>query len=377
MLTKGSVAATETPAVDLRDILHVDIQAAGYDYIEEVTSGGVACRVYKSNAADNAEGYDWFLYMRVGDNASNISFSVSEVWDATNKLAKRFVPFSGALATNLTTNALAATSAADYTYDSAGVNPASSGLTTSTDPCFLTVFLDTAGFSWVCSATYERVVVGAIKGSNESSNFIYAGQLENFVPAGVGGREVQLGVFYPKPQLGTNIYGVTTTTTSLLLWNNNTTNNGSSGTSGTANNYPGGSLFNNHGDNPCGGFTREPNVNGARRGNFTAAMSPLLTVGWIPDTSQNADADSTSGDFGFFYYATTKILVVSTRSTGTVRTRFIRGAFYDLHLHNITNLTGTDITYDGNPYVVVHNSSSTTARAENTSFFVPDDSAGS
>jgi hypothetical protein len=128
----------------------------------------VMSRIYKSPAASNSQGADWFLIVnRTADTATNVSLMVSEVWDTTTKRCRNYAPVTGSL-----------TPTASFAVnDATGVAPTTTALNSVGS---LALSVGTAGYTWWLSATYDRVVVATHVGTNDYAH--YAGLYDDLLP---------------------------------------------------------------------------------------------------------------------------------------------------------------------------------------------------
>lgn len=158
----GSITSA-TPAKALLDLLDADLVAVGYVRVETaLASGGVTWNVYRSPAAANFFGSDWYFALGYDTAALSTLYScVCEDWDATNKLAVRFAPSTTGLVPG-----------AGY------VNPqAPSAL-----PAGFTLshLLPTTAFSYAYSALIDRLAIGAWTGASTHRFSWYVGLYDSF-----------------------------------------------------------------------------------------------------------------------------------------------------------------------------------------------------
>lgn len=94
----GSITSA-TPAKALVDLLDPDLTGVGFVRVETGhTAGGVTWNVYRSPAASNFFGSDWYFALGYDTTGQTTLYScVMEDWDATNKLAIRFAPNTASL----------------------------------------------------------------------------------------------------------------------------------------------------------------------------------------------------------------------------------------------------------------------------------------
>lgn len=95
---EGTIAATADSSAAMYAVLATELTAAGYTLVDTVTIGSRTHKVWKSPAASNALGQDWFLdvaYTLTG--VSPVYLMPFEQWDAAEKKAIR-APFWGPIA---------------------------------------------------------------------------------------------------------------------------------------------------------------------------------------------------------------------------------------------------------------------------------------
>lgn len=94
MTFKSGSITSATPAKALFDLLDPDITGVGFVRVETGhTAGGVTWNVYRSPAASNFFGSDWYFALGYDTTGQTTLYAcVMEDWDATNKLAIRFAP---------------------------------------------------------------------------------------------------------------------------------------------------------------------------------------------------------------------------------------------------------------------------------------------
>lgn len=159
-------SASATPAKDFQETtVHNALTANGFTYVEAVVSGGTA-RVYLSPSASNGI-IDWYLITyRASDAATQVAFSVCELYNSTTHLMRAYIPTSGASVPN----------AADlYRYnDATGVGPASSSYSR------FSLNISAATFSYWMSVNAGRLVISTRIGSTDQG--YYLGLCDNLLP---------------------------------------------------------------------------------------------------------------------------------------------------------------------------------------------------
>lgn len=150
------------PAVDLMVAYDTTILAAGYTFVEQWVSSTIVANVYKSPAASNSFGQDWYLATYRTATTSSVSLTVFESWDATNKRAIRYVPSTSNLTPAATTYAV---NDASGLLLSGAITRPSVGVNTSTI------------YYWYIHANMDRVVAGS-----SVSNAVYAGLADSVIP---------------------------------------------------------------------------------------------------------------------------------------------------------------------------------------------------
>lgn len=158
----GSITSA-TPAKALFDLLDPDFVAVGYVRVETaLASGGVTWNVYRSPAAGNFFGSDWYFALGYDTAASSTLYScIFEDWDATNKLAVRFAPSTTGLVPG-----------------TGYVNPqAASAL-----PAGFTLshLLPTTAFTYASSALIDRLAIGAWTAASTARFGWYVGLYDSF-----------------------------------------------------------------------------------------------------------------------------------------------------------------------------------------------------
>lgn len=120
--------------------------------------------IYKSPAASNASGADWYLVVyRPNDTSTTINFSVAEVWDTTTKKLRNYAPNTSS----------APTAGAFAVNDTVGVPPYSSTLRQ------IPIVISAAGFQYWISATTKRVIITTRVST--TSYMMYAGLYDDLL----------------------------------------------------------------------------------------------------------------------------------------------------------------------------------------------------
>lgn len=158
----GSITSA-TPAKALFDLIDPDLVAVGYTRVETgLASGGVTWAVYKSPAASNFFGADWYFALGYDTSAQTTLYScVMEDWDATNDLAIRFAPSTTGLVPGT----------GYITPQSPAALPA--GFT-------LSHLLPTTAFTYAYSALIDRLALAAWTGTTTSRFGWYVGLYDSF-----------------------------------------------------------------------------------------------------------------------------------------------------------------------------------------------------
>lgn len=159
----GSITSA-TPAKALFDLLDPDLTGVGYVRVETaLAAGGVTWNVYRSPAASNFFGQDWYFALGYDTANSGTLYScVMEDWDATNDLAVRFAPATNSLVpgTGYITPAAPAALPAGFTLSHA--LPANST------------------FTYAYSALIDRAAIAAWTGASATRFAWYIGLYDSF-----------------------------------------------------------------------------------------------------------------------------------------------------------------------------------------------------
>lgn len=228
----GNILTSNTPALQLAMVVDPTLITEGYvkvstnvaANIANATSGGIF-NVYKSPAANNACGNDWFL--AIGwDNVtnSNLYITVFESWNTSTNNASAFVPNVASVTPNLTYNVPFAAN----TLSSSNLYVATSNTMPTND-----------GITYNYSINIDRLILAEANTSNTDYAWAaYAGLYDSFLSPTAD----------PIPLL-VNVIGAPATPPQL-------------GTSGP--------------QSGSGGATREPLKQEAASPNFSTAMSPTM-----------------------------------------------------------------------------------------------------
>jgi hypothetical protein len=166
--TATTQGADANPAATFMTTLDTILVAAGFTAVETWTSGNYTAIIYKSPAASNVQGADWYLnVLRSSNSSSVVSFGVAEAWNTSTKKFTSYAP------ANITTQ----TPTATFTYnDATGVLPNGTLMMKG-------IVLSTSSFPHWISATCNRVIVGT---RVSSTNYgIYAGLYDDLLPAAI------------------------------------------------------------------------------------------------------------------------------------------------------------------------------------------------
>lgn len=90
---EATVGATSTPALDMMNILDPLMTANSWEFVETYTSSTNVTNIYKSPAAANSGGYDFYVgFNRTATTSTQIFVVIFEIWDAVNKRAIKYAP---------------------------------------------------------------------------------------------------------------------------------------------------------------------------------------------------------------------------------------------------------------------------------------------
>lgn len=148
-----------TPAVGLMDWLDTEILAAGWTDVETWTSSTKTANVYKSPAASNDAGVDFYVTIyRASTTDTSIKVMIHEAYDAVNHKLQKYAPAAG---TGITVNV------ADNTVtDATGVLPDSA-----TPRGILVNFALSTSIVYWLTVDIDHIVLG----SNYAVGVVYAG----------------------------------------------------------------------------------------------------------------------------------------------------------------------------------------------------------
>jgi hypothetical protein len=253
--TRGIITADNNAAATLANLIDAHVTANGFTWAGGSALSTTNVNVYKSAAADNIAGTDWYFFVRWINNSSEVNIAVAEAYDLGTAEMSRFVPYD--LATSSITSGLAPDATQDYTY-TASVGAAASALTTEGQPLFAPLAVDAVATSYEMSCTADRLVISARLDNNQSRT-MYVGLLKNDLPSVVTGGDLQLCISWLKAG-STSVSSVSTSGVSNPAFGNATGQIRLSANTTSAN------------SNGVAGFTREPNTTIANRGNFHGAL---------------------------------------------------------------------------------------------------------
>ena len=259
------------------------------------TSASAVADVYKSPAASNQFGQDWYLILkRSSDTNAALVYQVAEGYNATTHRASNYggigslvIPVAGTFANPLY----------PVTPELSPAGSAAVGLSNATPFTF-----------WV-SASANRVVVG-VKTNSESG--FYAGLYDDLLPAGVTGFPLVCAKMPPDQVLGNAIGGTTVQTT--------------------------------------GGFTREPGQTLAATNNFEARISNQ----WQPATGAITPGNFTPMTTTAAIYGnvvTVARVMLGTARTATVTADALRGLLIGCVSTSALTVIGDTVTSGGKTYV--------------------------
>lgn len=162
---------TATPVVDLMTWLDGKMTTNGWTFVETWTSGTKVANVYKSPAAGNSVGVDFYVAFYRSTTTSVLTVLLFEDWDAVNKKARKYAPASGSgITVNVTDNTV--TDATGVLLDSATLSRVA------------TVTLS-SGVAQVIYLDVDANKVVVANSSQASAAFAYAGVYESLLPASI------------------------------------------------------------------------------------------------------------------------------------------------------------------------------------------------
>jgi hypothetical protein len=206
-----------TPAKDLMTAIGTTLTTAGFTFVESTGTAPATASVYKSPAASNQFGQDWYLILkRTADAATALYYQVAEGYNALTHLASNY----------------GGTGVSVIPVSSTGANPMIPAAPDTIQAVNALLTVQTTAFTYWVSATVNRLIVGVNAVGVERA--FYAGLYDDLLPAGMVGFPLVCAKF---------------PTTQLF---------------GTAMGYPGANLW--------GGFTRDPGQALASASNFEASI---------------------------------------------------------------------------------------------------------
>jgi len=162
-------SGTHPASTTARSTFATTLTSAGFTRVTQdyVPAATYLLDVWKSPAASNAAGTDWYLFLleQVSGSTRFISMTVAEGWDDSTKLATKYIPVSNNVAP-----------AADYSVGNTGIAPTAANL------YYMSMgsWTDTSGTSYKITATVDRVIAAFV--ANSPTSHIYAGHADRFVP---------------------------------------------------------------------------------------------------------------------------------------------------------------------------------------------------
>jgi hypothetical protein len=145
--------------------LNTLITAAGFTLVETWTSATKSAPIYKSPAASNSFGSDW--YFSISRTADTDTFPAFIAGEAYNSTTHKFTSYCPTSATYTPTGTYAVNDATGQLPDSATLKRV--GLT-----------IATAGFSYWASINCNRIIIGTRIGSSDQA--IYCGLYDDLLP---------------------------------------------------------------------------------------------------------------------------------------------------------------------------------------------------
>ena len=164
--TAGTQGVQTNVASVFAATVNTALVAAGFTAVETYTVTTTTAVIYKSPAASNVFGSDWYLTTyRTADTAVLMSFGVSEVWDTGTKKMRNYA-LAGATRTPTASFAI---------NDATGLAPSAA------IPASVT--LAAAGFQYWISATCNRVVIATRVGAADTAS--YMGLYDDVLPVAI------------------------------------------------------------------------------------------------------------------------------------------------------------------------------------------------
>jgi hypothetical protein len=159
--TASSIGATANCAKALADAIHPLLTAAGFTHVEDWTSSTKTARIYKSPAASNSFGSDWYLNVyRSSDTATGLSLFVAEAYNGTTKRFTNFAP-----------NTQSLTPTASFAVNDTGVLPDGSGGSVAAMSTSYPIGVGTGGYQYWLSAHPNRVVLATRVGTTDCATY--------------------------------------------------------------------------------------------------------------------------------------------------------------------------------------------------------------
>lgn len=326
--------------------LDTDLLAGGFEDVKTLTSGTTTVNVYKSPAANNEAGIDWYLFVRWVSGGTIVYLGVSEAFNSSTNLASKFVPYT--ISNQFITSGPAPDPDADHTI--AGTYaPHTASLTTTNGMLWLGLQTTSGPINYELSATPDRLVACTRLNTNVARS-VYAGCLENLLPQSVVSGDVQIGLFNMR-SASTLFSGFATNTSTTTSDQRNST---------TRAHLDPASINTGSTAATQGGFTREPNIAETIRGNFVGVVNGTSSL--VSPNSAQKDERYTNA------WRPTRVSVFSTRLPAASITPFTtgynefsspRGVMIDVLTSTIafhsslSPAVGTEITVDGNVYSLV------------------------
>jgi hypothetical protein len=156
------------PVVDVMTWMDTQMTSNGWTFVETWTSSTKVGNVYKSPAASNSVGVDFYVALYRSGTTSGLTFLLFEDWDAVNKKARKYAPVDGTART---------VNPADNTVtDETGVLLDSAALQRQVVPFFV-ASLDQI---IVTDITVDRVIFA---NRSYADSFAYAGVFDSLLPA--------------------------------------------------------------------------------------------------------------------------------------------------------------------------------------------------
>ena len=153
-----------SPATDLMTALDAEITSNGWTFVETYTNGTNVTNIYKSPAASNSAGIDFYVGVNRTSTTSNIGFLIGELYDSGTHLWRKYGPAANSSVPDT-----------DYTYvDAVGVlsNSASHARPTN---CVISVATSSL-FTWYSNVTVNRMIV-----ASSSQGMVYSGIYDSFL----------------------------------------------------------------------------------------------------------------------------------------------------------------------------------------------------